>query len=180
MKTRIPLLIPLLLLLSCIDGEESFFWNNGRPNEDAPIYIPVYGNAEDVLNINKVPSKAIERPAKIFTYNEFLIVNIKNEGFHVIDNSNPSLPKNLFFIEVPGNNDVAIKDGVIYADNYQDIVAFTIEENGELQIVERMENIIETAPYPPFTNVYFECADPSKGVVIDWVLGNVENPKCYR
>ncbi len=178
MKNKLPLLVPLLFLMSCIEGTDPFFWN--RPSENAPIYVPVYGNADDLLKINKLASKPIERPAKIFTYNDFLIVNIKNEGFHVIDNSNPSLPKNLFFIEVPGNNDVAIKDGVIYADNYQDIVAFTVEANGEIQIVERMKNIIQTAPYPPFTNVYFECADPNKGVVVDWVLGNIEDPKCYR
>ena len=175
------LLLPICLILcfGCVDGDEPFF-SRRRPPADAAIYVPVYSNAEDILQLNKVPAKQIERPSKIFTYNNFLIVNIKNEGFHVIDNSNPSRPQNLFFIEIPGNNDVAIKDGVIYADNYSDIVTFTIEENGELQLVERLENIISTNDFPPFNDVYFECPDPSKGFIVDWVLGNVEDPKCYR
>jgi len=175
------LLLPIcmLTLIGCVNEDEPFFfWR--RPPEDAATYVPVYSNSEDILQLNKVPAKQIEKPSKIFTYNNFLIVNIKNEGFHVIDNSNPARPQNLFFVEVPGNNDVAIKNGVIYADNYRDIVAFTIEENGELQLLERLENIINTNDFPPFTNVYFECPDPSKGIIIDWVLGNVENPKCYR
>ncbi|UZR95623.1 hypothetical protein [Chondrinema litorale] len=165
-------------MLSCVEGDEPF--GGTRPNADALTYIPVYANDQDYLKIQKAPAKAIENPAKIFTYNNYLIVNIKNEGFHVIDNSNPKLPQNLFFVEVPGNNDVAVKDGVIYADNYSDIVAFTVETNGELQILERIEDMIEYSSVPPFTNVYFECPDPNKGIVIDWIPGNVENPKCYR
>ena len=163
---------------SCINDDEPFFGR--RPDVEAISYVPVYTSNQELLNIEKVAAKAIVNPAKIFTYNNYLIVNIKNEGFHVIDNSNPQLPQNLFFVEVPGNNDVAVKDGVIYADNYNDIVAFTVEENGELQILERLENMIQRNAVPPFTNVYFECPDPSKGIVVEWIPGDVENPKCYR
>ncbi|MBT32208.1 MAG: hypothetical protein CMO01_21310 [Thalassobius sp.] len=167
-------------MLSCVESDEPFWGTGTRPTSEALTYVPVYATNQDYLNIQKVAAKAIENPSKIFTYNNYLIVNIKNEGFHVIDNSNPKLPKNLFFVEVPGNNDVAVKDGVIYADNYSDIVAFTVEANGDLQILERLENMIQHNSVPPFTNVYFECPDPSKGIVVDWIPGNVDNPKCYR
>jgi len=178
MKKRLLLLL-LLPLLSCEFSVDSFF-SGGRPPSDAPVYVPVYGDAESLLKIGKQPPRAIERPAKIFTYGKYLIVNIRDEGFHVIDNEDPSRPNNLFFVEVPGNNDVAIKNGVIYADNYRDIVAFTITSGGEIVVEERLENVIEANSFPPFLNVYFECPDPAKGLVIDWVLGNVDDPKCYR
>jgi len=180
---HLPKPFPVLLLLflglsGCILSDDDLSWR--RPPTDAPVYVPVYATPEELLHIEKQPAKAIERPAKIFTYNQYLIVNIRNEGFHVIDNADPSRPRNLFFVSVPGNNDVAIKDGVIYADNYRDVVAFTIEQAGEIVVQERLENVISENNAPPFENVYFECPDPSKGIVVDWVLGNVDDPKCYK
>ena len=81
---------------------------------------------------------------------------------------------------MPGSRDVAIKDGYIYADNFADIVVFTIDENREVQVIERLKDIMNNQLYPPFRNVYFECVDPSKGVVVDWVISDDRNVNCYR
>jgi hypothetical protein len=146
-----------------------------------PTYAPIY--ASDVESYQKIevqPAKAIVSPDKIFTYNQYLMINIIDEGFHVVDNSNPSIPRNLFFVNVPGNKDVAIKDGLIYADNYADIIAFTINENQQLEVVERLENVMNNQEYPPFRGVYFECVDPDKGLVIGWEEKELEDPKCFR
>ena len=69
---------------------------------------------------------------------------------------------------------------MIYADNYDDIVAFIIDDNRQLQVIKRLENVMNTQLYPPHINVYFECADPSKGVVVDWILADIPTPDCYR
>lgn len=127
-------------------------------------YIPVYADAEVARNIHVSAPKAIENPGNIFTYNNFLIVNIKGEGIHVLDNTDPSTPINKSFINIPGNSNVAIKDGMLFADNYVDLVAFTLDENNELLIKERFENVITNAP--PYAS--FECVDPEMGIVIGW------------
>ena len=36
---------------------------------------------------------------------------------HMYDNSDPSNPVNIGYIAIPGNVDIAIKDGHMYADN---------------------------------------------------------------
>jgi hypothetical protein len=165
-----------ILAISCIEGDGLV----DSPPENALIYVPVYANPDSVLKVSVSPAKQISNPAKIFTYNNFLIVNIKYEGFHVIDNSNPAVPLPLFFVDVPGNQDVSIKDGVIFADNYNDVVAFRITESGEVEIVKRLSNVMNNQEYPPFRDVYFECVDTSKGIVVDWVESNIPNPQCYR
>ncbi len=170
------LFLTAFLLSACIEGDG----NISPPSADADIYVPVYGDPATAKEISIGDPKPISDPAKIFVYQDYLMVNIRNEGFHVIDNSIPTLPRPLFFINVPGNQDVAIKDGVIYADNYSDIVAFIIDDNQQLQVVSRLENVMNNQLYPPFTNVYFECVDPSKGVVIDWVKADIPTPDCYR
>lgn len=168
------------LMFSCFTEsiDEPGFENEPPPGTD--VYVPVYGDSATAFDIKIEPAKSIVRPAKIFTYNQFLVVNIQGEGFHVIDNSNPSIPRQLFFVKVPGSNDVAIKDGMIFSDNYSDIIAFRINENEEVEIVERISNVMNNQLFPPVRNVYFECVDPGKGIVLDWVLGESSEAKCYR
>lgn len=148
--------------------------------DGADVYVPVYLPEESAFQISTGPSVPIENPGKIFLYQDYLMVNIPGQGFHVIDNSNPAAPQPLFFINVPGSRDVAIKDGYIYSDNYADIVVFTIDENRDVQVIDRLKDIMNNQLYPPFRNVYFECVDPSKGVVVDWVISDDREVNCYR
>lgn len=165
-----------LILLSCVESvEDSFDVPTG-----ADIYVPVYESEAVAHEISIGPSIPIQSPGKIFLYQEYLMVNIPGQGFHVIDNSNPVAPQPLFFINVPGSRDVAIKDGYIYSDNFSDIVVFTIDENRELQVIKRLEDIMNNQLYPPYRNVYFECVDPSKGVVVGWELASNVEVNCYR
>ncbi|MFT4739039.1 MAG: hypothetical protein ACI92W_003165 [Paraglaciecola sp.] len=164
------------LMSSCIEPDDSI---SVLPSF-ADVYEPVYADPATSFQIIAAPTKPIINPAKIFTYEDFLIVNIKGEGFHVINNIDPSFPVPLFFINVPGSNDVAIKDGYIYTDNYSDIVAFRITENQEVETLKRLSNVMNNQEYPPLRGVYFECVDLTKGVVIDWVISNKDNVKCYR
>lgn len=168
--------IGILLFSGCVEQLESPY---DLP-EGTLVYVPVYVAPEVAQEISTGPSIPIKDPGKIFLYNEYLIVNIPGEGFHVIDNSNPIVPKPLFFINVPGSKDVAIKDGHIYTDNYADIVVFKIDENQQVQVIKRLENIMNNQLYPPFRGVYFECVDPGKGIVVDWVAVDNVQVNCYR
>ena len=164
------------VVFSCIEPLDE----GGSVPVGATIYVPLYAHDSVAHKISIESAREIINPAKIFTYQQYLMVNIRGEGFHVLDNSNPSAPRPLFFIKVPGSNDVAIKNGYIYADNYDDIVVFTINENQELEIISRLDNVMNNQLYPPYRDVYFECVDESKGMVIDWVLSDSDHANCYR
>ena len=93
------------------------------------FYRPVYKTVEEVrANIKSSPGQTIERPGKIFVKGNYIFLNDVNKGIHVIDNSNPSQPRNVSFINIPGNVDIAVKGNTLYADLYTDLVAIDITD----------------------------------------------------
>lgn len=164
----------LVLIISSLAFESCCYYGDCEEGwvDHFEYLTPIYEEDETAHNIFISPSKDIEKPANIFTYLNYLMVNIKDEGFHVIDNTDPSQPVNLFFINIPGNTNVAIKDGMLYVDNYDDIVAFTIEDQ-EISIKQRISSAIANTP-PGLWGAPFECVDESQGVVVGWEFVYVE------
>src|SRR5690348_6755403 len=73
------------------------------------IYRPVYKPLSEVrLNMKGGAPRDVENPGKIYLYGNYIFLNDLQKGIHVIDNSNPSTPKNVAFISIPGNVDMAV------------------------------------------------------------------------
>jgi hypothetical protein len=85
--------------------------------------------------------REIKNPGKLYYYNNRIFINERREGIHVIDNTDPSNPVNVEFISIPGNEDMAIKNGILYANSYIDLL--TIKLDG-YQVINRTENV-----FPP-------------------------------
>jgi hypothetical protein len=79
-------------------------------------------------SIKSVASTSIINPGKITVFGKYIFVTESGKGIHVIDNSIPSSPKNISFINIPGNEDFAIKGNALYADVYGDLVSFDISD----------------------------------------------------
>jgi hypothetical protein len=77
-------------------------------------------------NMKSSPSQALKNPGKIYIYGNYIFLNETDEGIHIIDNSQPAAPKNLAFIPIPGNVDLAVTGNTLYADSYSDLVTFDI------------------------------------------------------
>ena len=91
------------------------------------ILRPIYQTKEVVrANIKSNGSKTIESPGKIFIYGNYVFLNEVDRGVHIIDNTNPSSPQNVAFIDLPGNMDLAVKGNMLYADLFSDLVAIDI------------------------------------------------------
>lgn len=80
-------------------------------------------------------------PGKIYTKDQFLFINELKQGIHIIDNRNPSAPKPVAFIRIPGNGDLAIRNSILYADSYMDLVAFDISNPASIKEINRVENV---------------------------------------
>jgi hypothetical protein len=90
-------------------------------------YTPVYLSNDNMRqDATTEGSRALQNPGKIYFYNDYIFINELREGIHVIDNSNPRSPQNIAFLAIPGNVDVAVKDNILYADNYMDLLAIDI------------------------------------------------------
>jgi len=161
MKTyfRILVLVSLpAMLLSCKDKIE----------ETYTVNEPVYMTYEDLRSSLKVADgQDIIQPGKIYFKDNYIFVNEYQKGIHVIDNSNPASPEIKKFIEIPGNVDLAIKDNILYADSYVDLVAIDISDLNDIREVKR---ITDAFPYmiPACGEGIIENVDYEEGVVVGW------------
>lgn len=175
-------LLLLIFLFGC--GPDEFI--PSFQVESAVGMKPVYADSTN-QNISLDAPRAIEQAGKIYSYGDLLIVGEREEGIHILDNSDPRNPENLLFVTIPGNNDFAVKDGIVYADSYFDLLALQISM--DTVIVTKRLNLLGvddpsaydlSADYPPVHDIYFECVDPSRGEIIGWVSTMIDNPQCYR
>ncbi|MEQ8473265.1 MAG: hypothetical protein RIC35_18865 [Marinoscillum sp.] len=142
-------------------------------------YEPIYADSSDYF-VSLQDPRPIEHAGKIYSYQNLLMVNEAGKGIHIYNNSDPANPVNLSYISIPGNNDVAIKNGILYADSFGDLLALEVTMDTVI-IHKRIEGILDySVDLPPVAGTYFECVDDSKGFVIGWVETELENPKCFR
>lgn len=163
----------------------AFFLFSCDPEDGREVEVmglrPVYGEPSD-LEIRALPAQEICQPGKIYVYGSYLLVNELHRGIHIIDNADPSSPKNLSFIRIVGNVDIAVKDNFLYADHLTSMVVFDISNPEKASFVKAVDNAFDygSGLYPPVTGVRFECVDPEKGPVIGWAEAVLINPQCYR
>jgi hypothetical protein len=173
------LLFLAFVMLSCIPDSD----DPDRKGQvfDKTGYRPVYRSEAEVSNIQVLGETPLSDPGKIYIYGTYLFVNEKGKGVHIIDNSDPKNPDNLSFISIPSNFDIAVKENWLYADNATDLLVFDISKPEAPKLTKRIDDAIAALSFPLYTNVYFECADPRKGVVVDWEKVNMDTrPNCFR
>jgi hypothetical protein len=92
-------------------------------------------------SVKTLPAQDLENPGKIYVKDNYLFINEVKKGIHVIDNSNPSSPKAISFIQILGNIDIAVKDNILYADSYTDFVALDISNPKDVKEVSRTNEV---------------------------------------
>ena len=123
-------------------------------------YEPVYKTTQEIRAAVKMEEpRELVNPGKIYIYDKYLFINQPNEGIHIIDNTNKKDPTAISFINIPGNFDLAVKDNVLYADSYIDLLAFDIGQPAQVKLVKRVENAF------PLYNQRFGYS-PQEGTVI--------------
>lgn len=143
--------------------------------------IPIYLELSEAKTVRLENARALKNPGKIYTYQQYLFVNEVNEGIHIIDNADPISPQQIGFIKIMGNIDIAIKGNALYADNFDDLVAIDLTNVNDIKISKRIKGVYKlNTAVPGERDVYFECPEPEKGVVVGWRPAILKNPRCYR
>ncbi len=145
-------------------------------------YKPVYGDMNLLKLVSQQAAAPIVNGGKIAKAGSYLYQVEEGKGIHIIDVSNPSAPQKKSFLNIPVCNEVTLKGSYLYTNNANDLVVLNVSDINNVTLSSRTANAFPSLEvyYPPQTGVYFECADPSKGVVIGWELSKVNNPKCSR
>ena len=145
----------------------------------APIYI----DPLDFSKIKSIDAQPFEDLGKIVYDGKYIFINEKFKGIHIVDNSDPSNPKNIRFFQIPGNTEFTIKDRILYADNSIHLLVIDISNIYDISVLNYVEDVylkdMSDDYYPPNYKGYFECVDKSKGIVIDWENKQIVNPLCY-
>ncbi|HEX4375245.1 MAG TPA: hypothetical protein VHZ50_18210 [Puia sp.] len=91
--------------------------------------------------IASVAPTSLQNTGKIYVKDNLILINEMDKGIHVIDNSNPSQPKNIAFLNIPGNRDMAMQGNILYADMYCDLLAIDISNPNKIVIEKTLTNI---------------------------------------
>lgn len=170
----------LLALIAIISGCTASM--DEPPPSPVMAYVPVYYKQENVYAVKAEAAKPIVNAGKQYVLGNLLLQNEVNEGIHLIDVSNPANPVKLGFLSIPLCTEMAIRQGFLYANNYDDLIVIDLRVPAEPKVVKRMEDVFPPAnqEYPPYFNVSFECPDKKKGVVVGWELKNNIQANCRR
>lgn len=125
----------LFILQGCL--KDSF-------RETYKIYTPIYKSLTQVrTDMKSGPAQPLQNIGKLNVFGHYIFLNEMAKGIHVIDNSNPASPRNLAFITVPNNIDIAVRGSYLYADSYSDIAVFDISDPTNVTAVKFMDNVIK-------------------------------------
>ena len=165
MKTSLYKTITLFSIIFLCQG--CFFFIGSPAPEPEPQYRPVYMSRNDLdQSVGFQATRSLSKPGKIYTYGQYILVNERYKGIHVIDNQNPSNPVNIGFINIPGNIDMAIRNNVLYADNAVDLVTMNIGNWENIQVFHRRKDAFPTLEPP---DRMWDHYDASKGIVVEWI-----------
>jgi hypothetical protein len=141
-------------------------------------YKPVYSTTAQIkAAVGLKDAQPIEEAGKIYFKDKILFVNEVGKGIHIINNTDPSNPKPLSFLNIPGNYDLAILGNTLYADSFVDLVAFDISDLSAIKEINRIEKLFN------HYNSYGFYSDPQLGTVTDWEMVNtvsVQEDDCKK
>lgn len=138
--------------------------------------VPVIMGFEEFrAAVKKTAPKDLVNPGKIYIKDNFLFINEFQKGIHVIDNTNPSNPQKLAFIEIPGNVDMAVRNNTLFADSFIDLVAIDITDPSNPVETDRLKDAFPNV-LPAISNIDYPVygLDFAKGVVVGWETREVK------
>jgi len=100
--------------------------------------------------IDILEAREINQAGKIYVYENTLLVIEKNQGVHVIDNTNTKDPQPKAFIKIDGNIDMAVKDDYLYLDSYMDLIVLNIKNLEHIKEIRRVNNSFTYDPYQSY------------------------------
>ncbi len=107
-------------------------------------------------NVYVSSAKQTKSDGKIYVAENFLFYIAKEQGVHVFNNTNPSVPQNSVFINIEGVHDISVKGNYLFADNFFDLLVFDISNIQNITLVKTVENVISFSPVYPIDAQYYD------------------------
>jgi hypothetical protein len=143
---------------------------------------PIYYSYDDFSGIKSGQPIPFSNLGKIISKGSLLLINEKNKGIHVIDNTNPENAIQKYFWNIPGNTEFTLIQNTLYADNGKHLIVIDVSNPEILLVLTIIKN--QYTPerievFPQNYKGYFECFDSNKGILSGWEMdNNLINPYC--
>jgi hypothetical protein len=112
------------------------------------LMTPVYQLKQAVLDgINGDPAKSIDSLGKIYVRGHYIFLGDANKGIHILDNSDPSHPVQVAFLNIPGNQDMAIQGNTLFADMYSDLLTLDISDLHHVRVITMLPALFPDRAY---------------------------------
>lgn len=107
--------------------------------------VAIYGDLNEIRSTElKAEPRYLVNAGKVFASGDLLFIGEQGEGIHVFDNSDPKLPNNLYFINIPYINEFYVKDDRIYAVSLYDLIKINMSNKDEPVVERRLTNTFGT------------------------------------
>lgn len=112
------------------------------------VYTPVYAKMEDHRQaVQPEAARTLVNTGALYIYQNYIFINEAREGIHIVDNTDPSNPTPIAFLNIPGNSNLAVRNNLLYADNYVDLVVLDITDPLDVKYAGRTENVFDSYPF---------------------------------
>lgn len=112
------------------------------------VYTPVYAKMDEYREaISPEAPRTLENTGALYVYQNYIFINEKKEGIHIVDNTDPEHPTPIAFLKIPGNFNMGIRNNLLYADNYVDLVVMDISDPLDVKFAGRTENVFDSYPF---------------------------------
>lgn len=160
----------MALCASCTKTEREFYDGQGKK----PVYLPL----SELHDVKNEPPTPIGLSGTLFLRDTLLFILEQRKGIHVFNIKDSLNTLNLAFFKIPAITDFVISGNLLYADSWKDLVIIDISNLHQIQVTDRIVDVISPVLYPPLFNGIYECVDESKGAVINWEDALLEDAKC--
>lgn len=132
MKKLLPILLCVAAFIGCESDSEQFY----------TVATPITMTADEMRSaVSFDAPKEIDDSGKIYAYDDLIFINDLNKGVHMIDNSNPSNPVKMAFINIPGNVDISVRGNLLFANSFVDLLVFDLSDRSDVKLLRRLEDV---------------------------------------
>ena len=96
-----------------------------------PVYVIL--SEERAKPITYEAPRDLGEVGQLYYYADHIFINERHTGLHVLDNTDPENPRPVGFLNIPGNRNLAIRNGKLYADSYSDLLTLAVGSLSDAQ-----------------------------------------------
>lgn len=174
-------IISLFLILGVSLSLSSCLEDQCVATREYTVYTPVYAKMDEYREaIAPEAPRTLDNTGALYVYKNYIFINERKEGIHIVDNTDPEHPTPIAFLKIPGNFNMGIRNDLLYADNFVDLVVMDISDPLDVKFAGRTENVFTSYQFYEDLGhlVYYEeseasmelsCSDLNFGRDVFWL-----------